>query len=126
MRELQRLLAVDEFKALRRHAGRSPWVFPDSTGKNHFDPKLITRSIARCEKRLKALGVEKFTGHDLRRTGRTNLARLKIEPHIAERCLNHAAGSVIERTLTTYMIISMNGARLSINGLPIWLHSDRE
>jgi integrase len=90
--------AVQEFKALKQHAGRSAWVFPDSTGETHFDPKLITRSIARCQKRLKALGVRKFTGHDLRRTGRTGLSRLKIEPHIAERCLNHAAGSVIERT----------------------------
>lgn len=32
----------------------------------------------------------RFTLHDLRRTCRTGLARLKVEPHIAERVLNHA------------------------------------
>src|SRR5260370_39156949 len=90
--------AVEEFKALKRLAGRSAWVFPDAAGTKHADPKLITRSVARCQKRLKELKVAKFTGHDLRRTGRTGLARLKITPHIAERCLNHASGSVIERT----------------------------
>jgi len=97
--------AIDEFKALKRLAGRSAWVFPDSTGTDHADPKLITRSVARCQKRLKELGVAKFTGHDLRRTGRTGLARLKITPHIAERCLNHAAGSVIERTYDVHNYI---------------------
>jgi hypothetical protein len=69
--------------------------------------KLITLSIARCEKRLKAVGVEKFIGHDL-----TNLARLKIEPHIAERCLNHAAGSVIERTYDVHDYLDERRAAL--------------
>lgn len=90
--------AVEEFEVLKRLAGRSAYVFPDSTGKNHADPKLITRSVARCQKRLEELKVAKFTGHDLRRTGRTGLAKLKIAPHIAERCLNHSTGTAIERT----------------------------
>lgn len=34
--------------------------------------------------------MEAFTLHDLRRTCRTGLARLKVAPHIAERVLNHA------------------------------------
>lgn len=33
--------------------------------------------------------VEPFTVHDLRRTARTHLAALGVEPHIAEMCLNH-------------------------------------
>jgi len=37
-----------------------------------------------------------FTLHDLRRTCRTGLARLKIEPHIAERVLNHSQGKISE------------------------------
>jgi integrase len=94
--------AIEEFKAQKQHAGRSAWVFPDTDGETHFDPKLITRSIARCQKRLKRLGVEKFTGHDLRRTGRTGLARLNIPQHIAERCLNHAVGSAIERAYNVH------------------------
>ena len=30
-----------------------------------------------------------FTIHDFRRTARTHLAALGVDPHIAERCLNH-------------------------------------
>jgi integrase len=104
--------AVDEFKELKRLAGRSSYVFPDTTGANHADPKLITRSVARCQKRLKELKVAKFTGHDLRRTGRTGLSKLKITPHIAERCLNHAAGSIIERTYDVHDYIEERRAAL--------------
>ena len=32
-----------------------------------------------------------WTLHDLRRTYRTNLSRLKVPPHIAERLLNHTS-----------------------------------
>jgi integrase len=34
-------------------------------------------------------GVENFTIHDLRRTARTHLSKLKVPPHVAEKCLNH-------------------------------------
>jgi integrase len=33
--------------------------------------------------------MEPFTIHDFRRTARTHLAALGVDPHIAERCLNH-------------------------------------
>jgi integrase len=36
-------------------------------------------------------GVAKWTLHDLRRTFRTNLARLGVAPHIAERLVNHVS-----------------------------------
>ena len=62
------------------------------------DPKYVTRSVARCLKRFKRHGVGAFTPHDLRRTGRTGLARLGIKIDIAERVLNHAR----ERMEATY------------------------
>ena len=37
-----------------------------------------------------------FTPHDLRRTFRTNLSKLKVELSIAERCLNHSLGRIIQ------------------------------
>jgi integrase len=39
----------------------------------------------------KACGVTKWTLHDFRRTYRSNLARLKVPPHIAERLINHVS-----------------------------------
>ena len=82
--------AVQEFEALKALAKHSAFVLPDDTGKAPINPKLLARGVARCQKRMKKLGVEAFTLHDLRRTCRTGLARLKVAPHIAERVLNHA------------------------------------
>jgi integrase len=70
-----------------------------STGKSGpIDPKYVTRSVARCLNRFKRHGVAAFTPHDLRRTGRTGLARLGIKVDAAERVLNHAR----ERMEATY------------------------
>ena len=44
-------------------------------------------------------GVTAWTLHDIRRTFRTNLGRLGVAPHIAERVVNHvSARSDMERT----------------------------
>jgi integrase len=82
--------AVREFEALKRAAKRSPWVLAADSGDGALDPKLLTRNLAKCLERFKAQKIAAFTLHDLRRTCRTGLARLKVEPHIAERVLNHA------------------------------------
>ncbi len=47
----------------------------------------------------KLCGVTRWTLHDIRRTFRTNLGRLGVAPHIAERVVNHlSARSDMERT----------------------------
>ena len=38
--------------------------------------------------------IEPWTLHDLRRTFATNLAALSTPPHIVERLLNHASGTI--------------------------------
>lgn len=89
--------AVAEFKSLKKYAGSSAYVFPNADGKAPGDPKLITRAVARNLRRLKAAAakcdppvtLEDFTAHDLRRTCRTGLARLKVPHDVAERVLNH-------------------------------------
>lgn len=89
--------AVAEFKALQKYAGVSAYVFPSADGKTAGDPKLITRSVSRNLERFKAAAakceppvqLEPFTVHDLRRTCRTGLARLKVPHEVAERVLNH-------------------------------------
>lgn len=82
--------AVREFEALQRLAKHARHVLPNDAANGPADPKLLTRGVARCQARMKKLGIGAFTLHDLRRTCRTGLARLKIVPHIAERVLNHA------------------------------------
>lgn len=90
--------AVEELQALQREAEGSEWILPAVNSEQHVDAKLLTRGLAKCQTRFKAHGIEAFTLHDLRRTCRTGLARLKVEPHIAERVLNH----VQERIPGTY------------------------
>jgi integrase len=82
--------AASQFATLKRLAKQSAFVLPVDNGLRPADPKLITRSVARCLPTWKTHGVKAWTPHDLRRTCRTGLARLKIPPHIAERVLNHA------------------------------------
>jgi integrase len=45
---------------------------------------------------LKAGGraIPPFTLHDLRRTGATGMAKLKIPPHVVDKILNHVSGSI--------------------------------
>jgi integrase len=89
--------AVREFEALHRERDGSAYVLPGANGQP-IVAKLLTRAMARCQKRFQKRDVAQFTLHDLRRTCRTGLARLGIQPHIAERVLNHAQ----ERIPSTY------------------------
>ncbi len=90
--------AVDEFDELRGMADQSRWVLPSADPSKPVDPKQLTRSLAKCRARFKARGIKEFTLHDLRRTCRTGLGKLKIPPHIAERVVNHAQ----EKMVATY------------------------
>ena len=86
--------AVEEFAALKREAEGSPWVLPAPDRQHHIEPKQLSRSLAKCLERFQKRGIGAFTLHDLRRTCRTGLSRLKVEPHVAERVLNHVQPGV--------------------------------
>jgi integrase len=93
--------AIRELQALQRLARRSRHVLPNVSGDGPIDAKLITRNVARAQQRMQKLGIAEFTLHDLRRTCRTGLGRLKVAPHIAERVLNHKQEK-IEGTYDTH------------------------
>jgi integrase len=59
---------------------------------------------SKCKKALdKLAGIAPWTLHDLRRTFRTNLGRLKVRPDIAERLVNHiSARTEMEETYDLY------------------------
>lgn len=94
--------ALEELQKLKVMACGSRYVLPNAARTAPADPKYITRSVARCLKRFKKHGVAAFTVHDLRRTGRTGLARLGVKTDIGERVLNHAR----ERIEATYDVHS--------------------
>jgi integrase len=87
--------AVVEFEQLKNSAIHSEWVLPTASGEDrHVYPQQFTTSLERCALRFKQAGIASFTLHDLRRTCRTGLARLKVPPHVAERVLGHAQGRI--------------------------------
>jgi integrase len=98
--------AIEHLRGLRKLCGASAWVLPATAGERPIDPMRLSRALARCHQgpdrqtpgRFARVGIAAFTLHDLRRTCRTGLARLKVEPHIAERVLGHAQ----ERLAATY------------------------
>ena len=67
--------AIHDLEKLKVMAGGARFVLPSAGKSAPIDPKYITRSVARCLRRFKKHGVAAFTPHDLRRTGRTGLAR---------------------------------------------------
>lgn len=86
---------VEEFAALKREAEGAPWVLPAAGGSHHIDPRQLTRSLAKCLARFRQRGIKHFVLHDLRRTCRTGLSRIRVDPHIAERVLNHGQPGVV-------------------------------
>jgi integrase len=107
--------AIAELKVLKRMAGRSRFVLPGAHPDQPAEPKLITRRVARSLKRFQRVGVDAFTVHDLRRTGRTGLARLKVSRDIAERVLNHARDK-IEDTYDVFDYLDEKRVALSLWG----------
>jgi integrase len=88
--------AVDAFERLKKLARGSRYVLPSEDGKAAGDPKPLTRAVARSLKAWAKLGIkEAFGPHDLRRTLRTGLAKLKVEPHIAERVIGHKQRGIV-------------------------------
>ena len=60
-------------------------------GKN---PEKPFNGIRRVKEALdKAVDIEHFTLHDLRRTLSSNMARLGVPIHVTEKILNHQSGS---------------------------------
>lgn len=76
-----------------------PWVMtsPDSAD-GHYTDKSLTKAMSRLFKppiSLELPGGE-ATPHDLRRTMRTHLGKLRVPLHVVERCLNHSLGRIVQ------------------------------
>jgi len=95
------------FKQLKEYAGDSEYVVPGKDGP--VTDKVLVRAMTRLfeikDKEDKhILTIPKATPHDLRRTMRSHMDDLKIEPHIAEKCLNHSLGRIAETYNTNPMM----------------------
>ena len=97
-------LTVELFRTLKELAGSSDYVMASEKAEGgRYDDKALGHALRRMLKYERQLNGEKvrvldlppFTPHDLRRTMRTHMAEtLAIQPHVAEKCLNHSLGRI--------------------------------
>lgn len=83
--------AVDALHELVRLSEGSEYLLPARKRQMRLLPHIHEGTLNVALGKVKPLmpGAEPFTIHDFRRTARTHLAALGVDPHIAERCLNH-------------------------------------
>ncbi|MEM8962850.1 MAG: tyrosine-type recombinase/integrase [Acidobacteriota bacterium] len=76
------------------------WLFPprQPVGK----PLNRTALVKATRRTIKALDLQHFTPHDLRRTVATELGRLGIAPHVTDAILNHAPTTTSRRVYNRY------------------------
>lgn len=85
------LAAVEWLKELLTFSCNSAWVLPARKMQHRMIPHIqeSTLPVALAKVRAEMPDVPNFTIHDFRRTARTHLAALGVDPVVAERCLNH-------------------------------------
>ena len=88
------MLVLQQARALR--SDKSDLVFPGAAG-NAMDKMAVARALARMTERVADQGGKKLRPHDLRRTFRTMLSRLGVQPHVAELCMNHQETDTMRR-----------------------------
>lgn len=92
--------ALKLIRQLQAFAGASPWVLAsgERDGAPYTD-KALARAMRRlfegAPPRLSLPGGE-ASPHDLRRTMRTHLGKLRVPLHVVERCLNHSLGRIVQ------------------------------
>lgn len=80
---------VEWLRTLHVLSDNSPYLFPRQrhdrrSRSSHIGPDTLNAALAELNH-----GLEHFTVHDFRRTGRTHLAALGVRREVAERCLAH-------------------------------------
>jgi integrase len=107
--------ALDNLRQLHTLTRHTPWLYPNRDETNHVETKAITKQIRDRQREvgevLKGRSVrsprglilesgkgERWTPHDLRRTGASIMAELGVLPDVVERCLNHTEENKVKRT----------------------------
>ena len=81
-------MAVEWLQKLKELACNAEYVLPARKLQSRMVPHVCESTLGVAMGKVKH-GLPHFKVHDFRRTARTHLAALGVEPHVAERCLNH-------------------------------------
>lgn len=108
-------LALQLIKEARELSLNSDWLFPGSTGRGPIDPHAPTKALERARR---AIGLENFRVHDLRRTAATRMAELGVNPHTISLVLNHVTSR--RGTITGKVYNQYSYDREKREALKIW------
>lgn len=83
--------ALEWLKELHHMSCNSQWVLPARKMQHRMLPHIqeSTLPVALSKVKSNLPDIPNFTIHDFRRTARSHLAALGVDPVVAERCLNH-------------------------------------
>jgi integrase len=103
-----------QFKVLQELTGEYVFAFPASNKDGHVCLKSVSKQVGDRQVKFKhdpqrqlknrvqsnslVIGEEKWTPHDMRRTGATTMQELKISRDVINLCQNHAIGSKVDRS----------------------------
>ena len=76
--------ALKLLEMLQDLSGDSPYVFPGPTG------NAMNWVQKACDRVMKSAGITDGRHHDTRRVLQTNMAEMRVPPHVADMILNHA------------------------------------
>lgn len=84
-------VALEWLKELHQMSCNSQWVLPARKMQHRMIPHIqeSTLPVALSKVKSNLPDMPNFTIHDFRRTARSHLAALGVDPIVAERCLNH-------------------------------------
>ncbi|EDT6616125.1 tyrosine-type recombinase/integrase [Salmonella enterica subsp. enterica] len=84
-------VALEWLKELHQMSCNSQWVLPARKMQHRMIPHIqeSTLPVALSKVKGNLPDVPNFTIHDFRRTARSHLAALGVDPVVTERCLNH-------------------------------------
>jgi len=88
--------ALDVLTRAKSISGRSELVFPGAND-GAMEKMAVARALSRLAQRGDDPNAKRLRPHDLRRTFRTMLSRLGIQPHVAELCMNHQETETMRR-----------------------------
>jgi len=81
-------ITVEWLHELHEMAASSRWLLPARKMQHRMIPHIGESTLGVALAKVKH-SLPPFTVHDFRRTARSHLAALGVQPHVAERCLNH-------------------------------------
>lgn len=84
-------IVLEWFRGLEAFAFGSPWVLPGQNHRKHISAFTLNVALDRLPADL-----PHFHVHDLRRTARSHLGALGVDVIVAEKCLNHTLGGLVD------------------------------